>query len=573
MSPRPLVVALVLVGVLCGATPAAAEITFNEGAPMTVSRLAPSQVTLPGGRILVAGGQGRDGHLLASAELYDPATNSWSATGSMATGRYRNTAVLLGDGKVLVTGGAGDAAGATAELYDPVTGAWTPTGSMAQSRYELALAVLPGGKVLAAGGGPGNGTGAELYDPVTGTWSPTGALAVARFEFAWAQLTDGSVVITSDRSAERYDPATGVWSSAGTPTGGGNHAMTLTRLADGRLLLAGGTDAGAFVGGEIGPPVHYASTSLYDPTANSWTAAAPLPSTVGGHLALARAGGDVFFAGGITDSRAPLRLAWRYDPAANTFTDLGEMNVGRAFATVAALPGNRLIVIGGRGELLPQGSTEVYPGVATASVPDVWFGSRPPGSAGRTIAIPVRNRGSVGLRVGGATVAGADAADFAVDAKDCLGRSVAEGDACLVLVTFTPGAAGPRTATLTLAGNVAATSATLTGAGDGPVPAGPPGAAGAPGDAGGGGSLGPAGPSGPTGSSGRGSRVTCKVPRAKRRLVRCQVKGALARRARLTRGGVVYARGTVRRLRAVRALGRGRYVLHLGATRIVVHVR
>jgi hypothetical protein len=114
--------------------------------------------------VLVAGGFFTS--YLASAELYDPATGTWSTTGSLNTERIGHTATVLPDGKVLVAGGV-NLFGylASAELYDPATGTWSVTGSLNQYRDNHTATLLPDGTVLAAGGGLGITwlASAELY--------------------------------------------------------------------------------------------------------------------------------------------------------------------------------------------------------------------------------------------------------------------------------------------------------------------------------------------------------------------------------------------------------------------------
>jgi hypothetical protein len=151
-----------------------------------------------------------------SADLYDPDTGTWSPACSMATGRYFHTATLLLNGKVLVAGGAqsgpGSDAMASAELYDPDTDTWSPAGSMAHPRASHTATLLPDGKVLVAGGDIGAGTSAELYDPETDTWSPTGSMAEDRSSHTATLLPDALVLVTggeqgsplSKSSAELY---------------------------------------------------------------------------------------------------------------------------------------------------------------------------------------------------------------------------------------------------------------------------------------------------------------------------------------------------------------------------------
>src|SRR5262245_52436263 len=97
---------------------------------MATPRAHLTATPLANGRVLVVGGVGE-----TSTELYDPATGTWSAGGTLTTPRWLHEAVRLQDGRVLVAGGG--AYTPTAELYDPAANRWAPTGSMHVDRYDF----------------------------------------------------------------------------------------------------------------------------------------------------------------------------------------------------------------------------------------------------------------------------------------------------------------------------------------------------------------------------------------------------------------------------------------------------
>ena len=234
--------------------------TWNGTGHLTDARYGHTATALPNGTVLVAGGA-NDAELFSfvtSAELYDPAAGTWSATGNLNTERYHHTATLLPNGKVLVAGGYNWSfqSLSSAELYDPVTGTWSGTGSLNTDRTDHTATLLPNGRVLVAGGYNVRGNGfntinsAELYDPTTGTWTVTGNLSSARSDHSAVLLPNGKVLVAAGQifatlplialnGAELYDPATATWSiTANLDTPRRGHTATL--LPNGSVLVAGG---------------------------------------------------------------------------------------------------------------------------------------------------------------------------------------------------------------------------------------------------------------------------------------------------------------------------------------------
>jgi len=218
------------------------------------SRYHHTATALPGGQVLVVGGMSDEygGETLASAELYDPATDTWSLTGPLGTPRGHHTASLLRDGTVLVVGGS-DAAGrprASAELYDPATGGFTSVPDPRLGHAHHTATVLEDGRVLVVGAGDLDTDTlalAELYDPATRTWSDTGAPRTPRRDHVASLLPNGKVLVTGGyhessgilTAAELYDPASGVWSDT-APMRVDRYQPAAVRLNDGTVLVMGG---------------------------------------------------------------------------------------------------------------------------------------------------------------------------------------------------------------------------------------------------------------------------------------------------------------------------------------------
>ncbi|MBO9662615.1 kelch repeat-containing protein [Dokdonella sp.] len=188
---------------------------WTSAGTMATWRDSHTATLLSSGLVLVAGGW------TAAAELYNPTTNSWSSAGAMADLRLGLTATLLANGQLLVTGGQTVNGSfyilASAERYDPTTNTWTSAGAMATPRVGHAATLLPSGQVLVTGGQTTSSGGylaeAQRYDPATNTWTSAGAMATARSGHSATLLPTGEVSVEGGSNGsylaagERYSDA------------------------------------------------------------------------------------------------------------------------------------------------------------------------------------------------------------------------------------------------------------------------------------------------------------------------------------------------------------------------------
>jgi hypothetical protein len=322
---------------------------------MTVGRVEHVATVLASGKVLIAGGG-------STADLYDATSGTWSATGAMALSRLDPTANLLGNGKVLVAGGSTSATNpagrlSTAELYNPASGTWSATGSMKQVRQYHTASVLLNGKVLVAAGGTTTSnfsSSAELYDTASGTWSTTGSLSSQHYLHAAAVLPGGAVLVAGGGSsvAEIYNPALGTWSTTG-PMNATRNSLAMALLASGKVLVAGGDDYSS------GSTVVLSTAELYDPTLGAWSNTASMSGLREFGAISVLANGKAIIAGGYV-SPSLLSTAELYDASVGTWGTAGVMTAARQGPTASVLANGKVLVAGGRGSLGPLSSAELF---------------------------------------------------------------------------------------------------------------------------------------------------------------------------------------------------------------------
>jgi hypothetical protein len=284
---------------------------------------------------------------------------AWAATGNMAHARGFAPAVLLGDGSVITAGGTdGFSFTATAERW--TAGTWAAAGSIGQAVAGQVGAQLPGGKALFAGGADALDyyMRGDVYNPSSG-WTQTPAMTHAHAYGVAASLANGDVLVIggydggetfTTGAVDIYSAAGGTWSAGPALPGVGRYAFTATTMAGGKILVAGGDD------GSMAPGSALSSVQIYT-SGSGWAAAEAMKKVRVDGAAVLLKDGRILVAGGTDASGVAQNTAEVYDPSTGHWTLTGTMPVARAGLTLSVLPDGRVVAAGGFGSSPSQALT------------------------------------------------------------------------------------------------------------------------------------------------------------------------------------------------------------------------
>ena len=349
---------------------------FCSSASLSIGRELHTAILLSNGKVLIAGGLDLNGVALKTAELYEPSTGTVSPTGNLSApnGRGGQASIVLQNGQVLLIGGVDNAGTslATGELYDPVSGTFSPTSSMAQARGNIRAVLLANGKVLVAGGSDANGAlaSAEIHDPVGAVFTPTGSLSQARERHTMTLLPNGKVLAAGGRiftngafsilsSAELFDPQASEGVGSFTTVGNMNSSRdfpTANLLSNGTVLLVGG-----FISYQTN--LSASSAEIFDPATNAFMLTGSMSTPRTHHTASLLPGGTVLVAGGVpnTINGTPAKAtAEIYSPTTGTFSPTGSMTTQREYAQDTVLVNGNPLIAGGDDGIKVMSTTEIY---------------------------------------------------------------------------------------------------------------------------------------------------------------------------------------------------------------------
>jgi hypothetical protein len=338
--------------------------TFSITGNLTAGHDLHSSILLNNGKVLIAQSYSSN---LSNAQLYDPATGSFSNTGNLVNGYGRpfGAATKLSNGNVLFTGGFTTSGNNTntAEIYDVSSGTFSlTTGSMSLGRQDHIAVLLNNGKVLISGGYNYSSlylSSAQLFDPGTSTFSNINSMGTVRSNHTATLLNDGTVLIVGGynsstgylSTAEIFNPSNNTFSATSGNMYEPRGYHTATKLNNGKVLIVGGVN-------QVGGYHTLQSADLYDPTTKTFTR---LPSINGNrsmHTATLLNNGKVLITGGSSQAGSIYADGILFDPITNTFsTEANHMAHWRYYHAACLLPDGTVLITGGTST---NSSAEIY---------------------------------------------------------------------------------------------------------------------------------------------------------------------------------------------------------------------
>jgi large repetitive protein len=257
----------------------------------------------------------------------------------------------------------------------PPSASYVPGAKMLCGANDMVVVTLADGRALALAGRCPAGTPAELFDPRTSAFSRTGVPVTDHTNGSATLLTDGRVLLAggSDATAEVYDPRAGAFTPIGPMTTARTQAC-VARLQDGRVLIAGG---------DYDRTGKFGSAEIFDPAAGVFSPTGSMTTAHSGYKCSALLlDGRVLIVGGVLGEANTAEI---YDPTTQRFTTTGPMAVRRdgRFAAITLASGKVLVVGGeptgaqtGTAELFDPGTDTFQPTGSTSRIHDVFAAAR-----------------------------------------------------------------------------------------------------------------------------------------------------------------------------------------------------
>jgi hypothetical protein len=354
--------------------------TWAPTGPLNIARDLAGKTVLRDGRVLVTGGAILpDFTTVDSAEIFDPDTLTFTMLSSkLSDPKWSHDGIRLADGRVLIMGGRtaqnpstpGARVLTSADLFDPATNTFVPTGSMQVARRDPCSVLLDDGRVLITGGGPDVSISttpgldsAEIYDPHQGTFRLVDAkMSSLRIFHAMVTLEDGRVLIAGGsegpgfnnalRTVEIFDPETETFSAVGDMNAP-RLVPAAALLRNGRVLLEGSFNAFPFTIGN--------EAELYDPAANRFISInEPFFHNQADQYVVRLLDGTVLFPVGVNEAMQIVTTTYLYEPESNSFQVTDSVLFPRKSCKSVLLPDGRAVLIGGFDFRKIVGVGEIY---------------------------------------------------------------------------------------------------------------------------------------------------------------------------------------------------------------------